>query len=58
MFRNLYAESFLAADLDVLDPDLARAAAQGAGHAPSLNMAVSEARTFGSAIGSDFFVFD
>ncbi len=53
---GLYAESFLAADLEVLDPDLARAAAQGAGYTPSLNMAVSEARTFGSAIGSDFFV--
>lgn len=53
---KLYAESFLAADLDVLDPDLAKAAAQGAGYTPSLNMAVSEARTFGSVIGSDFFV--
>jgi TonB family protein len=53
---ELYAGSFLAADLDVLDPDLASAAAQGAGYKPSLNMAVSEARTFGSVIGSDFFV--
>ncbi|MDQ3473821.1 MAG: energy transducer TonB [Acidobacteriota bacterium] len=53
---DLYEKSFLAADLDVLDRDLTRAAARGAGYAPSLNMAVSEARTFGSAIGSDFFV--
>ena len=56
LVSELYKESFLAADLDVLDPDLAKAAAQGAGHTPSLNMAVSEARTFGSVIGSDFFV--
>lgn len=53
---EFYAESFLAADLDVLDLDLARAAAHGTGYAPSLNMAVSDARTFGSVIGSDFFV--
>lgn len=52
---EFYAERFRSADLDVLDPDLARAASQGAGYAPSLNMAVSEARTFGSVIGSDFF---
>ncbi|MFZ0064498.1 MAG: TonB family protein [Pyrinomonadaceae bacterium] len=51
-----FADSFRSADLDVLDSDLARAAAQGAGYAPSLNMEVSEARTFGSVIGSDFFV--
>lgn len=53
---EFYADRFRSADLEVLDPDLARAAAQGAGYAPSLNMAVSEARTFGSVIGSDFFV--
>lgn len=50
------AESFGAENLDVLDLDLAKAAAHGAGYAPSLNMAVSEARTFGSVIGTDFFV--
>ncbi len=49
------AESF-AEKLEVIDSDLAKAAAQGAGYAPSLNMAVSEARTFGAAVGSDFFV--
>jgi len=53
---ELYSEGFQAADLDVLDTDLAMAAAKGAGYAPSLNMAVSEARTFGSVVGSDFFV--
>ena len=53
---ELYLEGFQAADLDVLDTDLAMAAAKGAGYAPSLNMAVSEARTFGSVVGSDFFV--
>lgn len=51
-----FAHSFGAENLDVLDLDLARAAAHGAGYAPSLNMAVSEARTFGSVIGTDFFV--
>lgn len=51
-----FAESFSAENLDVLDLGLARAAAHGAGYAPSLNMAVSEARTFGSVIGTDFFV--
>ena len=50
-----FAESF-AEKLEVVDSDLAKAAAQGAGYAPSLNMAVSEARTFGAAVGSDFFV--
>jgi TonB family protein len=51
-----FADSFRSADFDVLDTDLTRAAAQGGGYAPSLNMAVSEARTFGSVIGSDFYV--
>ena len=50
------AASFRSAELEVLDSDLARAAAQGAGYTPSLNMAVSEARTFGSVVGSDFYV--
>lgn len=42
--------------LQVLDSDQARAAARGAGYAPSLNMAVPEARTFGAVIGSDFYI--
>ena len=48
---NLRAEN-----LQVLDSDQARAAARGAGHVPTLNMAVSEARTVGAVIGSDFYI--
>jgi TonB family protein len=53
---EFYRTSFQSADLEVLDSDLVRAAAQGAGYTPSTNMAVTEARTFGAVIGSDFYV--
>lgn len=53
---EFYRDSFQSADLEVLDSDLVRAAASGAGYTPSTNMAVMEARTFGAVIGSDFFV--
>ena len=53
---DFYRNSFQSADLEVLDSDLVRAAAQGAGYTPSTNMAVMEARTFGAVIGSDFYV--
>ena len=53
---KVYAEGFRSASLNVLDSDLVKTAAQGSGYAPSTNMAVSEARTFGSVIGSDFYV--
>lgn len=43
-------------DLKVLDRDQVRAAAAGAGYVASLNMSLLEARTLGSAIGSDFYV--
>ena len=43
-------------DILILDADQTRAAAKGAGYAPSLNMATAEARTLGAVMGSDFFV--
>lgn len=54
---DLLATKLLARDeLQVLDSDQAQAAALGAGYAPSLNMATSEARILGAAMGTDFFV--
>jgi TonB family protein len=50
------AASLRSSDLQVLDFDQARAAVHGAGYAPSLNMAVTEARTLGTVIGSEFYV--
>ncbi|MEP6637670.1 MAG: energy transducer TonB [Acidobacteriota bacterium] len=43
-------------NLSLVDPDQARAAATGAGYAASLNMSLTEARTLGAAIGSDFYM--
>jgi len=40
----------------VLDSDLGRAAAKGAGYAGSLNMMLSEARDLGAALSSDFYL--
>lgn len=42
--------------LTVLDPDLSRAAAKGAGYSGSLNMPISEARDLGAALSSDFYL--
>lgn len=42
--------------LTVLDSDLGRAAAKGAGYSGSLNMMVSEARDLGAALSSDFYL--
>ncbi|HET6671404.1 MAG TPA: energy transducer TonB [Pyrinomonadaceae bacterium] len=42
--------------VQISDLGQAQAAASGAGYTPSLNMLVSEARTVGAAIGTDFFV--
>lgn len=50
------AASLRSVDLQVFDNDQVRAAAQGAGYTPSLNMSVAEARTFGAVVGSDFYV--
>lgn len=40
----------------VLDPDLALAAARGAGYAGSLNLSVEEAHDLGAAIGCDYLL--
>jgi TonB family protein len=48
--ENLKVESSLA----VMDRDLARAAARGAGYEGSINLSLAEARNLGAAIGSDF----
>jgi TonB family protein len=42
--------------LTVLDTDLARAAARGAGYAGSLNLSLSEAQNLGAVLGCDFFI--
>lgn len=44
------------AELFVMDRDAGRAAAFGSGYRGSLNMTLEEARTLGSAIGSDFYL--
>lgn len=41
--------------ITVIDPDLSRAAARGAGYAGSLNLTTQEAADIGSAIGCDFY---
>ncbi len=43
-------------NIEILDRDLARAAARGAGYEGSLNLSLSEARNLGAVLGSDFFV--
>ena len=42
--------------LAIVDRDLGRAAARGAGYSGSLNLTVAEARDLGAAIGCDFYV--
>jgi len=43
-------------EIQLLDGDLSAAAAHGIGYSGSLNMPVSEARTLGEAMDSDFFI--
>jgi TonB family protein len=43
------------AALAIVDRDLGRAAARGAGYSGSLNLSLSEARDLGAAIGCDFY---
>ena len=43
-------------EFEIVDPDLAIAAAHGAGFDGSLNMTLTEARDLGAAIGCDFFI--
>lgn len=42
--------------LNVLDSELTRAAAKGAGYSGSLNMMLTEARDLGAALSSDFYL--
>ncbi|HKO61216.1 MAG TPA: hypothetical protein VJV03_08665, partial [Pyrinomonadaceae bacterium] len=42
--------------ISVQDPDLARAAARGAGYAGSINLSLDEARHIGSVLATDFFL--
>ena len=51
MFANDAAKEFA-----LVDADLARAAARGAGFQGSTNLTLSEARDIGAAIGCDFYV--
>lgn len=44
------------ATLEIVDRDLARAAARGAGYAGSLNLSLREARDLGAAVDCDFLV--
>lgn len=53
---KLFAESRAGLRLAVVDRDMARAAARGAGYAGSLNMTLAEARSLGASIGCDFYV--
>ena len=43
-------------ELQIVDPDLARAAAKGIGYAGSLNLTVDEARDLGAALATDFYI--
>ena len=51
-----FAARLASPGLTVVDCDLGRAAARGAGYKRSLNMTLSEARDLGAAIGCDFYV--
>lgn len=53
---KLLAESRAGLRLALLDRDMARAAARGAGYAGSLNMTLAEARSLGASIGCDFYL--
>jgi TonB family protein len=46
----------LATELALVDRDLSRVAARGAGYSGSLNLTLQEARDLGAAIGCDFYV--
>ncbi len=43
-------------ETSLVDRDLSRAAARGAGYSGSLNLSLQEARDLGAAIGSDFYI--
>jgi TonB family protein len=50
-----FATKLSAPPLAIVDRDLGRVAARGAGYSGSLNLSLSEARDLGSAIGCDFY---
>lgn len=52
---DLIAAAVERSGLKVLDRDLARAAARGAGYTGSLNLSLDQARDLGAAIGCDFY---
>ncbi len=52
---HLAAKLASSASVSLMDRDLARAAAQGAGYSNSLNLSLAEARDLGAAIGCDFY---
>ncbi len=54
--QNLTANLKQVTGLTVLDRDLTRAAARGAGYSGSLNLSLSEARNLGAVLGCDFFI--
>ncbi len=43
-------------ELQIVDPDLARAAAKGIGYGGSLNLTLDEARDLGAALATDFYI--
>src|SRR5437588_7388210 len=53
---DLYAALSSEKELSLLDRELSRTAARGAGYSGSLNMTLAEARDLGAAIGCDFYV--
>jgi len=54
---NTFAQLFKSSETaQISDLGQAQAAASGSGYLPSLNMLVSEARTLGAAVGTDFFI--
>ena len=53
---KLLAESRAGLRVALIDRDMARSAARGAGYAGSLNMTLAEARSLGASIGCDFYV--
>jgi len=53
---ELLAARLASSETAIVDRDLTRSAARGAGYQGSLNLSVTEARDLGSAIGCDFYV--
>ena len=56
LVSDLIASKLMTPAVTIVDRDLARTAARGAGYQGSLNMSVTEARDLGAAIGCDFYV--